>query len=45
MTGVIEYKISIKKLFAVLKRYESLELVPEGYYYAELYVREKEPYH
>ena len=45
MNGVSEHQLSIKKLFAVLKTYEHLGLIPDGYNYAELYSRETEPNH
>ena len=45
MNGVLKHQISIKKLFVVLKTYEHLGLIPEGYNYAELYSRETEPNH
>ena len=42
MTGMIEHKISIRRLHAVCKTYEAIDLVPQGYMQAELFTLDQE---
>ena len=43
ISGAVDHGISMKRLFMVSQTFERIGLVPQGYMYAELYMRDVEP--
>ena len=43
--GAIDHKISMTRLYEIYQTYTRLNLVPEGYSYAPLYMHDSMPHH
>ena len=45
IAGVLDHDLSIKRLMKVNRTYERINMVPEGYHQAELFLQKEEPRH